>query len=354
MKTFQEFNNTKHFPNLDLFRALSIILVMLHHSFIPNKMLETLMHNGNHGVSLFFLISGFLITTLLIREKNKGSINIKKFLIRRGLRIYPLYYTVLAIYFVAINVFGFYSPDNRLAFNEFLYAHLFYLSNLMPIYGPFFFSWSLATEEQFYLIFSILIKKFKQMNLIRYLLGIIIIKVSFYYLIYAKNSQDPYVNFIHYFLRIFQESIILGVVLALLMAKESSYKFLRNLTSKLIIPATIIIITLLLFFTIGRHSTINSQLYNLCFVLIVFYSVTSKSFSRYIGKTLYEVFSYIGLISYGIYLFHMPIGNALNNLKFTESFMIFFTSWVLLVVVIASLSYELFEKRFIKLKKRFY
>ena len=79
MDNFQKFQDRKIFDNIDVLRAISIILVMLHHS--PYR--DLLFKNGNFGVTIFFLISGFLITTLLLREKFKTGIKIKNFFIRR-------------------------------------------------------------------------------------------------------------------------------------------------------------------------------------------------------------------------------------------------------------------------------
>ena len=350
---FLKFQNLKVFPNLDLFRALSIVLVMLHHSPIPNDILKIVMKNGNHGVSIFFIISGFLISTLLIREKERGSINIKNFLIRRGLRIYPLYYTVLLAYYIAINYFGFFSQSNQQHFNDYLFSHIFYFSNLVSISGPFFFSWSLSTEEQFYFIFSFVIKKFSSLRILYFLIFILAVKILFYYFVYVPMYMKPMVNFIHYGLRVFQEAILLGVILAILMSHQRSFDLVKKICDKVFYPSVACFLYILFFQVIGRHSTITAQLFNLSFVIILFRSVTSPSLDKYIGSRLYNAISYVGLISYGIYLFHMIVSNSLFKLNITNDFYLFFLIWLFVVILIASISFELYERRFMKMKSKF-
>src|SRR5262245_38294354 len=85
------------FPELDGLRALSILPVIWHHS--TTRLLDGVLGKGPLGVHLFFAISGFLITTLLLRERRAtGAISMKNFYARRSLRIFPLYYAVLGIY----------------------------------------------------------------------------------------------------------------------------------------------------------------------------------------------------------------------------------------------------------------
>src|SRR5882672_6045500 len=92
------FQKAKYFPLLDGLRAVSIVGVVWHHAGGALHFSGPL-SRGYHGVSLFFVISGFLITTLLLRERSRtGAISLRKFYLRRALRIFPLYYAVLALY----------------------------------------------------------------------------------------------------------------------------------------------------------------------------------------------------------------------------------------------------------------
>src|SRR4051812_22360902 len=159
--SFAEYQSRDYFGALDGLRAVSILLVLLHHTNrFANPFLATLQENGRYGVSFFFAISGFLICTLFLREERKtGGIALGKFYGRRALRLLPLYYVVLALQAVLVFVLKQYTPENQELFRAKLPSYLFYYSNWLPTatQGPFFCSWSLAVEEQFYLTFGFLL-----------------------------------------------------------------------------------------------------------------------------------------------------------------------------------------------------
>src|SRR4029077_2234090 len=153
---FQEFQGRRHFGSLDGLRCLSILAVIWHHTGGRAFPDSVLLQHGPYGVSLFFVISGFLITTLLLREKRRtADIGMKNFIVRRTLRIFPLYYTVLLAYTVLVLALEHSSPEGQ-GFLSNLKYYATYTSNwFVPLTdgrGIFYFAWSLATEEQFYLV----------------------------------------------------------------------------------------------------------------------------------------------------------------------------------------------------------
>ena len=135
-------------PCLDGLRAISIGLVVVSH-FIGTLGLQINTTVGNLGVRVFFVISGFLITSILAAEFEKTSdLNLKKFYFRRTLRIFPAYYFYIAVIFL-FTVLGFYD----IPMSAFL-APLTYTSNyLFPNVWELGHTWSLSVEEQFYLLF---------------------------------------------------------------------------------------------------------------------------------------------------------------------------------------------------------
>lgn len=141
------------FSSLDGLRAVSITAVIWAHTGSR----EGILGQGFHGVDLFFAISGFLITTLLLREHSaRGRIDLRAFYIRRALRIFPLYYAALAVYALVWFLRYRGSPVGDRFVSQ-LPAFATYTTNwfvhLVPGEGVLFFhSWSLATEEQFYLL----------------------------------------------------------------------------------------------------------------------------------------------------------------------------------------------------------
>ena len=149
-----QFSKRRYFSGLDGLRAISVVAVIWCHVSGPHEF--NLLNQGNKGVDLFFAISGFLVTTLLLREyRARGSISLTSFYVRRSLRIFPLYYAVLLLYCVLV----FATMRGTTKASEFwdnLPAFLTYTSNwFVTLNGAgshgttFYFAWSLATEEQF-------------------------------------------------------------------------------------------------------------------------------------------------------------------------------------------------------------
>ena len=147
-------------PGLDGLRAFSIICVLISHLlWVPNfpfKMIGRVINPGDLGVRTFFVISGFLITTLLLQEKNKlGRISLKRFYFRRTLRIFPAYYAFLACVFLL-------AAWRMITLERSDYAYtLTYTFNLKGTQPTWWIghTWSLAVEEQFYLLWPIVVAR---------------------------------------------------------------------------------------------------------------------------------------------------------------------------------------------------
>jgi peptidoglycan/LPS O-acetylase OafA/YrhL len=172
--------NRKHLPVLDGIRGLAIIAVLLRHVayvFKPHgsisRWILPIPQFGSWGVDLFFVLSGFLITGILI--ETKGATNrATSFYGRRVLRIFPLYYLILAIMFVGAYFSQWISEAGNLHGAMDHLAYLFYLQNFYPLWhngafglaalGPF---WSVAVEEQFYLIWPALVWKMSPRSILK-------------------------------------------------------------------------------------------------------------------------------------------------------------------------------------------
>jgi peptidoglycan/LPS O-acetylase OafA/YrhL len=149
-------------PELDGLRALSVLLVVSVHTYDASRLWRWL--GGGQGVTIFFLLSGYLITTLALREEDRrGALSLAAFYVRRSLRIFPLYYLTLGLYALLILGLGL-SPHLAPAFRDALPAYLLYFQEV-PFFGhmlaagqdlPFFQSWSLGIEEKFYLVWPLL------------------------------------------------------------------------------------------------------------------------------------------------------------------------------------------------------
>ena len=152
--SYDEFRSSRHLPVLDGVRALSVALVFFFHTS-PTL---TGFLSGWEGVTLFFLLSGFLITTLLLREhEDTGRISLDAFYVRRAFRIFPLYFFVLAVHYVFIVRAGI--GENAPQLKAAMPYYLTYTNEWSPQSPstPFEQSWTLGIEEKYYLVWPLLI-----------------------------------------------------------------------------------------------------------------------------------------------------------------------------------------------------
>ena len=160
---YSAFRGTKFFGSLDGLRAISIMGVVWVHATLASPYylrfsVLPIIGNGAFGVDIFFAISGFLISTLLLRERDKlGKISLREFYLRRTLRIWPLYYATLAFYAAMALIFYRHSPRGPEFFHyfpgylTFTYTWFAFRSASKPIFN---FAWSLSVEEQFYTLWA--------------------------------------------------------------------------------------------------------------------------------------------------------------------------------------------------------
>ncbi len=155
-----EYLNRTYIPELDGLRAFSILIVISVH--MKDRMWEWLA--GRQGVTVFFVLSGYLITLLALREERAhGRLNLPAFFVRRVFRLFPLYYLVLGLYVLLIFGLGF-SPEKRANLAAALPYYLTYLQEWPFFLGvngnfsdiPFYQTWSLGIEEKFYLVWPFL------------------------------------------------------------------------------------------------------------------------------------------------------------------------------------------------------
>lgn len=145
---------TRHFANLDGLRFLCIAMVLWHHTPLWEGSAVRLLSRGFLGVDFFFVLSGFLITTLLLRERRAfGDFSLKDFYLRRLLRIVPVYYFVVLVvsgYFILVG--------GRQDYTGLVPFYLLFLSNFLTEHIPMLsITWSLSVEEQYYLLWPLLL-----------------------------------------------------------------------------------------------------------------------------------------------------------------------------------------------------
>lgn len=348
-KTFDEFGATRYYAALDGLRGVSILLVLLHHvPTLATPWISLLQENGRFGVSLFFVISGFLICTLLLREeKENGRIDLLKFFGRRAVRLLPLYYATLGAQALLIFGLELYSPVNQQLFRDKLSSYVFYYSNWLPTAteGPFFFAWSLAVEEQFYLGFGLLMVMLPR----RYLPYLIATALLTKFLVYETLGNVDERSALWRIAFSYQEAILWGVLLGFALARRGAYDaFAKFLRPRWLLPSVLAVTALWVWvYPMKSQSTWDAQ------VTYVLMTVTVGGLAMRASFPVLSagLFPYIGRISYGIYLLHMFVVSAVKKTTNASPWIIFIFSAVV-VIAIASCVYRYFEQPLIALGKR--
>jgi peptidoglycan/LPS O-acetylase OafA/YrhL len=337
--SFADYQAISRIPNLDGLRGLAILLVLFHHTpAVSIPWLAQLQEHGKHGVSLFFVISGYIVTTLLLREwQRRGRIDTRGFLIRRMLRLCPLYFAVLLL--ESFLVFGLevYSPQNQQLFADKLPCYLLYCSNWLETsgQGPFFVAWSLAAEEQFYLLLAALLIVVKP-PLLPWIFGAMLLLKIMLVLVWPRVdlASLPWRVLLSY-----SEAIVIGVLLAIVLDRAKGFrKFAGTLGSATAASLIIMVFFGLLFVVDLQHKSSVSALglYLLCALLVG--SCAVQAALPALGRGLLP---WLGSLSYGIYLFHMPVLSAVK--KLTEQPLPVLLFSLLLLLPIAWISFTFFE-----------
>lgn len=306
-----------------------------------------LLHRGFLGVDLFFVISGFLIVTLLLRERRRtGTVSLRNFYARRFLRIFPLYYAVLAVVLLAaLLTTGKGGPAMR---HDLPYAFA-YVSNLVPMMSLLAITWSLSTEEQFYFAVPALEK-----HLHRYMPLILP-------LVYVLVSLPPFGlfpswNLPGFFRQTTFGPILLGVMLAHGLDNPRGYaaawRLLHHRLSPVMAAALFVMVSSWPTNDISGWPRIASHL---SMVLLVAACVLREQHALR-SVLLFWPVRRIGIVSYGIYLLHelaMHIVNGGMKVLGTSQDIVKFVGVSLATWALAEASYRLYESRFLAHKSRF-
>ncbi len=341
-KPFADYLLNKRFASLDGLRAISIIAVIWHHT-APAGTNEVLAGIGAQGVQLFFAISGFLITTLLLRERERnGKIDLKAFYLRRSLRIFPLYYGTLALYIVLVYALERYSEVGQAFFHNLIYFATYTSNIFVALDGRviFYFAWSLAAEEQFYLVWPpllLLAGSVKRASNI--LISVIVICVA---------SQ---MVGLHAF-DIIQLPIVIGALLAIGLNNEAHFRWLYRILGQTW-SAPVFFIALLF---VLLSNALPGFVASILFAALVGACVIREHHPLTPILCLKPI-SYLGSISYGMYMLHMLCKNLVSKilgvLQIHEPGIAVFLLTLIAATILAGLSFRYYESWFLNLKTRF-
>ncbi len=284
--TYDEYQSRRYLPFLDGLRAVSILAVFLWHS--PGPLLG--FARGGRGVTVFFVLSGYLITMLALREEStRGYLDLGAFYLRRIFRILPLYYLMLAVNLVMVNRLPWLPNDGEL--NSHLPAYLFYFQDFPIVLNrfdyPFAVAWSLAIEEKFYLLWPIigfvLLARSRYRTQLAVGLFAIIATAGLLTPLNARDLVAPY------------GTILLGCIAAMLLHDRRWFDRLRVLSSPwIIVTATIV--------SLVATSSLIALPFTIAVAILVVGLTTSSGFGTHWLST--RPLRHLGQLSYAFYLTH--------------------------------------------------
>lgn len=346
---------------VDVIRGFAALSVLIYHVIeqadwidFPSFMGLVWFRHGWMGVDIFFVISGFVVTfSALSLQEAAGSGNIFfHFMGRRIRRIVPLYYATL----IAIVVLSNAQINSEKMLD--LVSHLLFLHNLFPDYHRSInaVAWTLGAEMQFYILLAITIT-FVNRNNLKYCLGFAIITAllwrfwSYWSLPISQDTEALFIKATQ--LPGMLDLFAIGAFLALFVRSSKFTELRASLYKKLFLCLASVIML-----TIAMKIFLNYQAYwpyplmvtgfrtffgiAIGGILLFFCAIKISSFCHYLLSPL----AYIGVVSYGVYLFHWPILQKINNLELSP-----FAKFLLVVTIsigLASLSWHFFEKKFLK------
>jgi peptidoglycan/LPS O-acetylase OafA/YrhL len=298
---YEEWRATRYFPGLDGLRAVAALLVVFHHAR-THRLWGVL--EGWNGVTLFFVLSGFLITTLALREEDDhGALRWRAFVVRRGFRILPIYFASLALYALVMYSVGF-GGNHR---SVFTHALPWYLSPFPEV--PFFtkthivfsLAWSLGIEEKFYLLWPLLAFVLLRRHA-RGRIGLALILALVAQLPIAFSSGGralaPY------------SAILVGCVLAFALHHRHAFRFVSRLGS---VAGLVVALSLLVTMQALTHVfdvtaagfRVSSPYYYLPYSVAAALVVASLALqARGSGVFRSRPLRFVGRVSYPLYLTH--------------------------------------------------
>ena len=362
-----------YFKNLDASRFIAFLLVFLAHCFISedlevkNSDSFIAVYNwgkvGVLGLEYFFVLSSFLISIIILEEKKqRNSFHLGNFLIRRSLRVWPLYFLILIIGIVAISSGKLLnmqvSPLPPWPYLVFFIINFYIIESGSEFLFFIAILWSISVEEQFYLIWSLFMKFLKlRFDLFCWILIAISIVFRFY------NLSDSASLYFHTVSTLGNFGI--GGLLAWAIHNKSS---LIIKISCIPAKAVLLIYGILVLSIVFYHQLIEItafQLFSRCYYSVLFAFLILDQVmgqNRIFNMGKFKLINYLGKISYGLYCFHGVVVTAmillLRQSVVKESLVMSLIVWPIVIfilsVLLSHLSYRYFEQYFLRLKERFY
>jgi peptidoglycan/LPS O-acetylase OafA/YrhL len=356
-------------PELNTVRGIAVLMVLVYHAFYwsvdlsqfapAKRLFLTAAWTGRLGVNLFFVLSGFLITGLLIDARTREDYY-KRFYLRRSLRILPAFLLTLVVLLVV-----------RAAPLNFVLLSAAYLANLTPLFGvaiAYPVLWSLAVEEHFYLVWPAVVRRLSNRALTAVCVFIVALSPVTRLISFSLAQRKGWVSYeIFDYTWNSSDGLACGALLAIFLREfKPSRKALARLCGLLLILAIAIWIAGLPFGILSRRLPVGAALqivpWNFGFVALIGFSLLLGS-SPWKHWTRSPILEFFGDISYGLYLYHLLVLNALEWLYYhgffaNLHFPLFLGLWIRfglllgIAVLAAYLSRRYFEQPILHLKDR--
>ena len=363
MTPFASFRAARHFGSLDALRALAIVAVIWRHRPPVSEGAAPFVDIGASGVALFFVLSGFLITTLLLREQSAtGTISLRDFYVRRALRIFPLFYAVLALY-TALVLLMEHNAAGRLFLHNIpyfaTYTNNWFVDLVVNEDGQrrviFVFAWSLATEKQFYLVWPSLLRYASRRAAVCALIAVALLSTG---LRFWPGRMEVPADATQRLVKILQSpsvEICMGVLVAVALDNETWFRRLWSVLGRgWSAPAAAAVAAAVVLLP----TTATPQWYlaqGFAFALLIATCVIREDHGLARGLRLRGL-ARIGVVSYGMYMLHMlavHVVEAAFRQVGVDSAPATFCASVLTTYAAAEASFRLFESRFLAMKARF-
>lgn len=365
-----------YLKGLDGLRGIAAILVVIGHVELMKKVFNFknvydgggpfFLYLGNLSVTFFFALSGFLITFLLLKERDKfGDIRIKFFYLRRVLKIWPVYYILFILGFIILPIISF---ENIIMakpvleenfWNGFIY-NIILFPNFTHYNNPIAFqSWSIGVEEQFYIFWPLLIGRIRSLKWLLITMLIIVFGIYFLrsldYLNTLTAINIPFFKTINLFFgRSRFDNMALGGILAIVYYIKPNYVYSQTIKIFILLGVGFI---LLKPFSIGFG--LDNPLACMLFCFVIYWVINIKKHT-FLENTIIK---FLGRISYGIYMYHIlgiiisinlcVLINPVFKAETLIENIILYILVIAITVLISFTSYKLMEVKILKLKTKY-
>lgn len=357
---FGAYQAKRHFGSLDGLRCLCIVMVLWHHNvpiFGPDPDMPRLLTRGFTGVDFFFVLSGYLITTLLLREEDRnGRFSLTGFYWRRFLRIIPLYFLVVTL--VAIWWIGVRGQEQWLAQLPYYYVFLAnFVEPDIPLLAP---TWSLSVEEQYYLIWPGILLLLTAVRLrLALLLAVILLALLVTEEILPQIEPVPANDVAEFILPMTSYSaILIGSMTGLLLHRQAGFTLAWRLLGARATPIVLFAALCVFwhFSPVDLRGWPNLVMHLLMAAILASLVLREDSYAAPVLKLRPIV--RIGVISYGLYLWHL-IGRHIGvefaaalGLEGQGAAWAAMPVYVAASIVIAEISFRYYESYFLAMKTR--